>query len=158
MREQVVEDSHAHHQARPDLLADQCVGRVGDPRVDLDAAVHRPWMHHLLSRPQAFRRDAPARRVLAQAGHEVGALLHPLALHAEDVDDVGCGDRADVGRGLAAERLDTAREERRRPDERDPRVEQDERLHERACDAGVENVPDDRDVEALDLAESCCRV
>ena len=48
------------------------------------------------------------------AGHVVRALQHPLALHAQDVDDVGGADRVDVDRRLAAERLDPARDQRRR--------------------------------------------
>jgi hypothetical protein len=39
----------------------QRVGRVRDDRVDLDAAVHRAGVHHLLSGPQPLGRHAPAR-------------------------------------------------------------------------------------------------
>ena len=72
--------------------------RVGDARVDLDAAVHRARVHHALAVAQPLGRDAPARGVLAQRRDEVRALEHPLALHAQDVDDVGVGDRGDVVR------------------------------------------------------------
>ena len=153
MREQVVEHRHAHDEPGPHLRLDQRVGRVGDARVDLDAAVHRARVHHLLAGPQPLGRDAPARRVLAQARHVVRALLHPLVLHAQDVDDVGVADRVDVGRRLAAQRLDPARQERRRPDERHARADERERLDVRARDARVEDVADDRDVQALERAE-----
>ena len=39
------EHRHAHRDAHLDLLADQRLRAVGDDRVDLDAAVHRPGMH-----------------------------------------------------------------------------------------------------------------
>ena len=50
---------------------------------------------------QPVRRDAPAGGVLAQRGNVVGALVHPFALHPEDVDDVGVADRRDVVGDLA---------------------------------------------------------
>ena len=128
-------------------------GGVGDRRVDLDAAVHRPRVHDLLAGPEPLGRHAPARGVLAQARDVVRALEHPLALHAEDVDDVGVLDVVDVVRDLAAHRLDPARDQRRRADERHPRAHEHERLDVRAGDARVEDVADDRDVEALDPAE-----
>ena len=129
---------------------DERVGRVGDARVDLDAAVHRPGVHDLLAGPQPLGRDPPARRVLAQARDVVRARLHPLVLHAEDVDDVGVADRVDVGRHL---RRQLARQQRRRADERRPDPDERERLDERARDARVEDVADDRDVQPLEPAE-----
>ena len=41
--------------------------RIGDARVDLDASVHRAWMHHALTRREPIGRDPPPRRVLARA-------------------------------------------------------------------------------------------
>ena len=114
-RQQVVEHRHPHDEAGAHLIDDERVGGVGDARVDLDAAVHRPRVHHLLPGPQPLGGDAPARAVLAQRGHVVRALLHPLALHAQDVDDVGVADRVDVVRDSPS----SARHERRRADERD---------------------------------------
>ncbi len=93
---QVVEDRHPDDESCAHLVDDERGVGVGDARVDLDAAVHRPRVHHLLAGPQPLRRDAPARAVLAQRRHVVRALLHPLALHAQDVDDVGVADRVDV--------------------------------------------------------------
>jgi hypothetical protein len=151
--EQVVEDGHAHDQAASHLGLDQ--GRLGvrHPGVDLDPAVHRAGVHHLLARPDAVGRDAPAGGVLAQTGDERGARLHPLALHAEDVHDVRGGDRVDRRRDLATHRLDSPRHERGRPDEGDARAEQRQRLDVRAGNAGVEHVADDRHVQPLDRAE-----
>ena len=149
--QEVVEDRHPHRETGAHLLEDQRVGRVGDAAVDLDAAVDRPGVHHLLPGPDALRRHAPARRVLAQARDE--RRLHPLALHPEDVDDVGVRDRADLGRGLAAHRLDPARDQRRRADERRVRADEPERLDQRARDPAVQDVADDRDVEPLELSE-----
>src|ERR1700726_1783227 len=40
------EHRHPHRHSHFHLLADQRLGAVGDNRVDLDAAVHRPRMHH----------------------------------------------------------------------------------------------------------------
>ena len=134
-----------------DLREDQRVGRVGHSAVDLDTAVDRPRVHHLLAGPDPLGRDSPARGVLAQARH-VGR-LHPLLLHPEDVDDVRRLDRADVGGGLAAERLDPARQERRRPDEGRVRADERERLDQRASDAAVQDVADDRHVQPLERSE-----
>ena len=54
---------------------------------------------------------------------------------------------------LAAHRLDPARDQRRRADERHARAAEHERLDLRARDARVEHVADDRDVQALEAAE-----
>jgi hypothetical protein len=107
-------------------------------------------VHHLLPGAQSLGRDSPARRVLTQARHEIRAGLHPLALHPEDVDDVGVADRIDVHRGL---RRKLARQQRRRADERRPNPDERESLQQRACDARVEDVADDRDVKAVELVE-----
>src|SRR6202040_2820307 len=40
------EHRHPHRHSHFHLFADQRLGAVGDDRVDLDAAVHRPRMHH----------------------------------------------------------------------------------------------------------------
>ena len=132
-REDVVEHRHPHDEARAHLIRHERGGRVRDARVDLDAAVHRPGMHDDLPLAYALGRDAVERRVLAQRRHE--RLAHALLLHPQDVDDVGVGDRTDVVRDLAAERLDAARYQRRRADEHGSRADERERLHERARDA-----------------------
>ena len=91
------------------------------------------------------------RRVLAQRRNVVRTRLHALVLHAQDVDDVGVADRVDVGRLLDRK---LARQQCRRTDERAPwHSHECERLHERASDARVQDVPDDRDVQAIEPAE-----
>ena len=125
-------------------------GESATTRVDLDAAVHRPRVHDLLAGPQPLGGDAPPRRVLAQAGDEVRARLHPLVLHAEDVDDVGVADRLDVRRRLGRQ---LARQQCRRTDERRPDPHQRERLQQRTRDARVEDVADDRDVQPVEPAD-----
>ena len=151
--EEVVEHGHADDEARPDLLCDQRDVRVGDARVDLDAAVHRPGMHHELASSQPGGRYPPLRRVLPQRGHVRGARQHPLLLHAEDVDDVGISDAADLRGDLAAHPLDAARNERRRADERRARTDERERLDQRPRHPRVQDVTDDRDVEAVEPPE-----
>ena len=74
-REQVVEHRHADDEAGAHLVDDERRVGVGDARVDLDAAVHRTRVHDLLAGAQPFGRDPPARGVLAQRRHEVGALM-----------------------------------------------------------------------------------
>ena len=146
---QVVEHCHADDQAGAHLVDDERGFGIGDAGVDLDAAVHRPGVHHLLAEAEPLGRDAPAGAVLPQGGNVVGALLHPLALHPEDVDDVGGADCVDVVGHLA----ELLRDERRRPDEHDARADELEPLDQRPCNARVQHVPDDRDVNALEPAE-----
>ena len=148
-----MEHRHPDDEPGAHLLDDERILRVGDARVELDAPVHRPRVHHLLAGAQPLGRHAPARGVLAQAGHVVGAGEHPLSLHPKDVDDVGRLDRRDLARPFAAERLELARNEGRRADERDVGADEPERLDQRAGDPRVEDVADDGDVEALEPAE-----
>ncbi len=54
-RQDVVEHRHAHDEAGAHLVGDERLLGVGDARVDLDAAVHRPGMHHDLPGPHARR-------------------------------------------------------------------------------------------------------
>ena len=60
--EEVVEDRHPHDEPRAHLVDDQRRAGVGDPRVDLDAAVHRAGMHHLLRRAAAAPASRPSGR------------------------------------------------------------------------------------------------
>src|SRR5262245_21532773 len=66
-REQV-QDSHAYSHAVGDLIEDDRPRTIGDGRVDFDAAIHRPRVHHdhVVSRTlEALRREAEQREVLA---------------------------------------------------------------------------------------------
>ena len=114
-REDVVEHRHPHDEPCAHLVADERGFGVGDAWVDLDSAVHRPRVHHDLTRPHARRRDPVERRVLAERRNE--RLAHPLALHAKDVDDIGSAITSMSLQNLAPERLEAAWNERRRPDE-----------------------------------------
>ena len=96
-------------------------------------------------------RDPPAGRVLTEARHV--RRLHPLALHPQHVHHVGGLDGSDVGRRLAAERLDAARKQRRRADESHVCADERESLDERAGDTAVEDVADDRHVEPVEPSE-----
>ena len=97
----------------------------------------------------ALGRDPPSRGVLAQRRDEVRALEHPLALHPQDVDDVGVGDRRDVVRGGAR----PGRQERGGPTRIASAPTSRERLYERARDARVQDVADDRDMQPVQAAE-----
>ena len=106
-------------------------------------------MHDALTVANALRRDAPALGVLPQGRDEVRAREHPLALHAQHVDDVGVCDRLDVVRRRAR----ALRHERRRADQDRVGADEPQRLDERARDARVQDVADDRDVQAVEPAE-----
>ena len=93
----------------------------------LDSAVHRAWVHDALAGAEPLGCDPPARAVLAQAGDEVRARQHALTLHAQDVDDVGVGDRSDV----VGCRRKSLRQKRRRTDEHRARADEAQSLDER---------------------------
>ena len=80
-------------------------------------AVDRPRVHQQLVGPQPAAVDLVAGRVLAQRGHE--RARHALALHPQGVDHVGLAQLVERVAHLAAERLDPARDQRRRPADRD---------------------------------------
>ena len=111
-RQQLVEDRHADDDAGRDLLADHRLRRVDHLGAKLDAAVDRAGVHEHLAGAQAAAVDLVDGGVLAQRGH-VG-VGHALALHPQRVDDVGLGEPVEPVLDLAAERLDPARDQRRR--------------------------------------------
>jgi hypothetical protein len=110
-------------------------------------------MHDELPFAQALRRDAVAHRVLAQARHVRLARQHPLALHAQDVDDVSGCDVADLVRHRHPGHLDLARDQGGRSDQRHVRAAGDEQREVRACHARVQDVADDRDMHTLHAPE-----
>ena len=77
-------------------------------------------------------------------GHQ--GLVHALVLHPQGVDDVGLAQLVEREAHLAAERLDPARDQRRRPADRDLGAHLLEGEDVRARDAGVQDVADDPDV------------
>ena len=129
VREQVVEDGHPHDEPRAHLRLDQRVCRVGDaPGRSRRRGSSGPGASPSGPGRSRSGRDAPAGRVLAQRGHVVRALLHPLPLHAEDVDDVGVArsrrcrarprspsPRSRAGSAAAARRASRARPSARAP-------------------------------------------
>src|SRR6516165_398080 len=116
---QRLEHRHAHRDAHLDLFADQRLGAVGDAGIDLDAAVHRPRMHHQRVRPrigELLRIEAEIGKVFLGRGHE--RAVHALALQTQHHDDVGVAQAlAHVARGLDPEALDGGRQQRRRSEE-----------------------------------------
>ena len=106
-------------------------------------------MHDPLAGAEALRCDPPARRVLTDGRDEVRSFEDAFALHAQDVDNVGAGDLVD----LVRPRSQSFRDQRRRADEHHRRAHQPQGLDEGACDARVENVTHDRDVESLEPPE-----
>ena len=75
--------------------------------------------------------------------------MHALVLHPQDVDDVGFVQPLDRRGRDGAERLDLAREQRRRGAHRHARAHPGEREDVRARNAGVHHVADDPDAGAV---------
>ena len=102
--------------------------------------------------PEAAAVDLVAGGVLAHARDErVG---HPLALHAQGVDDVGLRQAVERVGDLAAERLHPARDQGRRAAHGHLCAELGEGEDVRAGHARVHDVADDPDVQAVELAEA----
>jgi len=109
-------------------------------------------VHEQLARSEAPCVDLVAGRVLAQRGDE--ALAHPLTLHAQRVNDVGLIEAVERVGDLAAQLLgDPARDQGRRPADGHLRSHLAEGDQIRAGDAAVEDVADDPDLLALQLAD-----
>ena len=140
----LVEDRHAHDRAGLDLVEDHRLRGVDDLARQLDAAVDGPGVHEDLARPEAPRVDLVDGGVLAQRRHE--GLVHALVLQAQRVHDVGLAQVVERVAHVAAERLDVARDERRRPAERHVRAHRLEGQDVRARDARVGDVADDPDL------------
>ena len=150
-RQQLVQHGHPHHHAGGHLLADDRLRRVDHLGGQLDAAVDRARVHEHLPAREAPAVDLVARGVLAQRGHE--AVGHPLVLHPQRVDHVGLAEPVERELHLAAERLHVARDQRRRPADGDLGAEHVEGVDARARHARVQDVADDPDVRAVDLAD-----
>ena len=91
--EEQLEHRHAHGDAGLDLIEDHAALAVGDARVELDAAVHRPGMHHdgVGLRAREHRRvEAEGAAVLARRRHHRAG--EALVLDAEHHHDVGAFD------------------------------------------------------------------
>ena len=94
-------------------------------RVDLDAAVHRPRVHHPHARRgegQLLAVEAEEAEVLARRGDQ--RALHPLQLQAQHHHHVGAGDaRLHVVEDLDAPAVDAGRHQGRRPDQAHARAQ-----------------------------------
>ena len=111
-RQQLVEHRHPDDDAGGDLLADHGLRRVDHLGGELDPAVDRARVHEHLAGAEPAAVDLVLRGVLADARHErVG---HALLLHPQRVDDVGLLELVERVGDVAAERLDVARDQRRR--------------------------------------------
>ena len=144
----LVEDGHADDHAGLDLGGDDGLRRVDDLAGELDPAVDRAGVHEHLARVQAAAVDLVLVGVLAQGRHE--GLVHALVLHAQGVDDVGLGQVVEGEAHVAAERLDAARDQRRRPADGDPGAHLLEGEDVRARHARVQDVADDPDAQAVE--------
>ena len=125
MARESLEHRHADGDAHLDLFADQRLRAVGDVRRDLDAAIHRPRMHHQRVRlcpGKLFLIETVEAEILLDRRDE-GA-VHALALQAQHHDDVGAFEAAShIGEGLEAEALDAGRQQGRGRDQPNPRAQ-----------------------------------
>ena len=139
--------------AHLDLLMDQAaVDVVGDGAVDLDAAVHRAWMHHEragFGERQFLAVEAVEVEVLALRGQERAG--HALHLQAQHHDDVGAFDAlAHIGEDFGAPGCGARRHQGARCDQADMGAELGQQMHVRTRDAAVHDVAADRDRQAFD--------
>src|SRR6202165_5186508 len=108
------EHRHPHRHSHFDLLADQRLRAVRHDRVDLDAAVHRPRMHHQrvgLGIGELLLVEAEIVKIFARRRHE--RAIHALALQPQHHDDVGAIEAlAHVAGDLDAHPLDAAWQQR----------------------------------------------
>src|ERR1700704_2306133 len=143
------EHRHPHRHSHFHLLADQRLRAIRHDRVDLDAAVHRPRMHHQrigFCIGQLLLVEAKVMKIFLGRGHE--RAVHALALQPQHHDDVGAIEAlAHVAGHLDAHPLDAARQQRGRRHHAHPRahgVEQQDigarhpRMHDVAADRNDE--------------------
>src|ERR1700728_460789 len=153
--DEMVEQGHADREAVGNLLEHTGLRTVGDGRIDFESADDRAGMEHerfRLRELQARGRELKLRNVFV--GCERG-LMDALGLHAQHHDNVGAAqafldavDHADAGREL----FQLARDPHGGAAERDLHAEFAEHVNIRAGHAAVENVTEDGDVPALELA------
>src|SRR4051794_34024934 len=131
---------HAHCHAHLDLFADQGLRAIGDDRVDLDATVHRPWMHHQrvgLGIGQLLLVEPEIVEIFRRRRHE-GA-VHALALQPQHHDDISARESlAHVARHLHAHPFDAGRQQRGGRHHAHPRAHGVEQDDVGAGDAGVQ--------------------
>ena len=150
--EQLIQHGHAHDHAGLHLLGDERLGRVDDLAGELDATVDRAGVHQHLARREPAAVDLIPGGVLAQRRHPL--LAHTLVLHAQRIHHIGRAQLVQRVAHLAAERLDPARDQRRRAGDRDAGAHALERDDVRARHARMGDVADDPDRAAVDPAET----
>src|SRR4051794_13330453 len=105
---------HPHRHSHFHLLPDQRLRAVRHDRVDLDAAVHRPGMHHQRVRlgiSELLLVEPEIVKIFARGRHE--GTVHALALQPQHHDNVGTIETlAHVARHFDAHPLDAARQQR----------------------------------------------
>src|SRR3954462_5305208 len=108
------EHCHPHRHSHFHLFADQRLRAIRHDRVDFDAAVHRPRMHHervRLGVSELLLVETEIMEVLLTRRHE--GTVHALALQPQHHHDVGAIEAfAHVARHLDAHPLDAARQQR----------------------------------------------
>src|SRR6201995_3823202 len=112
---QCFEHRHPHRHSHFHLFADQRLRAVGHDRVDLDAPVHRPRMHHQrigLCIRQFLLVEPKVVKIFLARRHE--RAVHALALQPQHHDDVGAVQAfAHVAGDFDAHPLDAARQQGR---------------------------------------------
>src|SRR5882757_6861820 len=148
------EHRHPHRHSHFHLLADQRLRAIRHDRVDLDAPVHRPRMHHQrigFSIRQLLLVEAKIVEVFLARRHE--RALHPLALQPQHHHNVGAIEAlAHVAGDLDAHPLDAARQQRGGSDHAHPGAHGVEQEDIGARHPRMHHVAADRDGEALEPA------
>ncbi len=150
-----VESGHADGDTVGDLLEDYAAGRVSDIAVDFNAAVDRPRMHD-----DGIRFD-PAGTGIIEAKHagifaNGGEVADALAfvLNAEQHDHVGIREGgAEMMRDFDAHGFEPAGDEGRGSDNRHISPEFGEGVNIRAGHSAKENIAEDDDLAAFQIAE-----
>src|ERR1700676_4545513 len=140
---------HPHRHSHFHLFADQRLRAVGHDRIDLDAAVHRPRMHHQrvgFGVSELLLVEAEIMEIFLARRHE-GA-VHALALPPQHHHDIGAIETlAHVARHLDAHPLDAARQQRGGRHHADAGAHGVEQQDIGAGDAGMHHVAADRNHE-----------
>src|SRR6476659_7530470 len=151
---QCFQHRHPHRHSHFHLFADQRLRSVSHDRVDLDAAVHRPRMHHQrvgFCIGELLLVEAEIMKILARGRHE--GTVHAIALQPQHHHDIRAVEAlAHVARDLDAHPLDAARQQRGGRHHADASAHGVEQQDVGAGDAGVHDVAADRDHEAFQPA------
>src|SRR6267154_1479576 len=148
------EHRHPHRHSHFHLFADQRLCSVSHDRVDLDAAVHRPGMHHQrigLGVGELLLVEAEIVEVFLARRHQ--RAVHALALQPQHHHNVGAVEAlAHVAGDLDAHPLDAARQQRGGRDHAHPGAHGVEQEDIGARHPRMHDVAADRDGEALEPA------